>query len=61
MAAVTDKRKVEEKFKVTREVENGIKESLLVSGIWSRKFLHSKGFVKTERKLLVRLDGTRRE
>jgi hypothetical protein len=33
MATVTDKRKVlsvEEKFKVTREVENGKKEGLLV-------------------------------
>jgi len=42
MATVTDKRKVEEKFKVTREVENEKKESLFVSGIWSRKFYNPK-------------------
>jgi hypothetical protein len=41
MATVMDKKKVlsiERRVKVIRQIENGKKESGLVSGIWSRKF-----------------------
>jgi hypothetical protein len=66
MATVTDKRKVlsvEEKFKVTQEVENknNKKRKLTCIGSLVSWILQSKGFVKTEPKSLVRLNGTRRE
>jgi hypothetical protein len=64
MAKVTDKRKIlsiEEKFKVTRGVKKGEKIKLTCIGNLVSCILQSKRFVKTEPKLLVRLNGTRRE
>jgi hypothetical protein len=46
---------VKGKFKVTREIETGKKESCCVLGIWSHKF------GKTEPTLLLCLNGTDQE